>query len=179
MSYITYLQTEDLLRKHPMLKALLANLQVELSTVYAAGIDWAGSEEEILYSLSIGNRVLTDMPFVNSPTPGNKETGIIAVDTREREYRRTIKDIMAEINIIGPAVEQITYALKCLTIDEQELLQDSYWQNKTLKQLRAKCCLGTTQVKENRRKAIYKLVKVLRITQEQYQFCVEMLKGEN
>lgn len=177
MPYIKYPQVEELLKSYPLLKALLANLQREYRTVYEADVDWLGAEFEVMYSKIVGNHVLTDIPFGGHKSPGDKETGIIS-DAPGKEHKSAMRDIMADINLVWNVVDQMDNAFKCLTDDEQELIRDFYWQKRTIKQLRDKFHIGNSQVRRNKREAIEKMVKVLRITFGQYEFCKKQIEDE-
>jgi hypothetical protein len=171
MTYIGYPQIEELLRKYAMLKALLSNLQVELSSIYASGRDWVGTQDDYLYTMSVGNKVLSDMPAV-FPNPGDKATNIIATDGLGEEYHALMNEIMKEINTVWSVIERVDGALKGLAERERQIVTDFYREGQTWKEICATMMLPESFVKEIRKKAIEKMVKLSRITAEEYDFCV-------
>jgi len=174
MDYINYLQVEELLRKYPQLKSLLQNLQLELEKFCRTGITDTLSEEDILYSLAIGNRILSDMPQI-FPLPGEKMTNIIEVKDRIIQ-NEVIKDLIKIINTIGEVVEKVANALKYLPVDSQSVVFQFYCERKTWKQLIDKLNEEQNPLKKRRKEAIYQIVSVLRVTKEQYEFCMNYVK---
>ena len=178
MTYIGYPQAEDLLRKLPRLRILLSGLENELRTLYVQGNDFMGSKEEILYSLAICNRVLTDMPF-GSPSPGDKVNNIIA--NYEKDLARELRDTGAEINdeiiLVSGVIKLIQDALSNLSAEEKEILRHKYQENKTWKELVRAFNVDEGTLKHKRRRAIEKMVEggQLKITMEQYESCLSLL----
>ena len=114
--YIDYKHLSILLSKFLQLKALLRNLQLEFEGLTtktdASNAEGAITEDEILYTLSIGNRILTDMPH-SQPEPGAKMTNIII---RKDILAQTLpRELMQVIYTIGEVVEKMTVALNGLT----------------------------------------------------------------
>jgi predicted DNA-binding protein (UPF0251 family) len=181
LAYIGYTQAEDLLRKLPRLRTLLSGLENELRTLYVQGNEFMGSKEEILYSLAICNRVLTDMPF-GSPSPGDKVNNIIANYEKDlaRELRDTGKEISDEIILVSGAIKVIQDALFNLTTEEKEILRLKYMENKTWKELVRAFDIDEGTLKHKRRRAIEKMVEggQLKIKTDQYQSCLKLLGVE-
>lgn len=171
MTYINYPHIEELLRKYAMLKALLGNLQVELSSIYAGGRDWLGTKEEYYEAMSLGNKVLSDMPAV-FPNPGDKATNIIATDGLGEEYHALLKEVMKEINTVARVIERIDGALKGLTERERQVVVAFYCEGETWKQICGDMALEERLIRMIRAQAVEKMVKLSRITQEEYAFCV-------
>ena len=174
MDYIKYIQVEELLRKYPQLKSLLQNLQLELEQFVRTGVTDTISEDDILYSLSIGNRVLSDMPQI-FPLPGEKMTNIIEAKDRIME-NRVIKDLIKDINVMGEVVEKVANALKSLPSEKYAIITQFYCEKKTWKQLADDIKLEDKPLKARRREAIYQIASVLRVTREQYEFCMDYVK---
>jgi DNA-directed RNA polymerase specialized sigma subunit len=175
MEYIKYPQIEELLKKYPSLKALLNNLQIELEKLWRYRRNSEISEEDILYSLAIGNRTLSDMPHVASHSPGDKELGIIEQKDRiiNKEY---VFALIADINEIGEVVEKITTSLRSLPADRQKILTLFYCEGKTWKDIANEMKIGRDTAKENRKEAISQIQTILRVTWEQYEYCLSKVK---
>jgi len=176
MSYIGYTQVEDLLRKYYLLKALLYNLQIELRKIWKTGNNDTISEEDILYSLAIGNKVLSDMPHAGSRASGDKELGIIL--TKDRIIGEDIREMFNAVDTIGEVVEKTTSALKGIPAEQSQILTEFYCQRKTWKDIATTMNMERDTLKERRRESIDTILKVLRITPEQWEFCLRKLEGK-
>jgi len=170
LNYIGYVQLEELLRHYLQLKALLKNLQFELEKLWQDGKNDTLSEDDILYSLSIGNRVLNDMPHA-TPSPGEKLTGIIQAKDRIIE-KEVIKEYILVINTIGEVIEKTTAALKSLPTEKQTIVTAFYFEGMTWGQISIEMHLERDALKERRKESLDKMLKVLRITRENYDFCM-------
>jgi len=176
--YIGKRQIEELIRNLPLLEALLKNLQLELKRIYALKPDEYISEEEILYALSIGNRVLSDIPRATDMTYGDKETRIIANNPVDKIYARTLKELINEISIIGEVVEKLNNSINGLTESQQYILRNFYKEGasrKTWKEIAADLDVNITKVKDERQGALEKISKVLRVDFKSYEFCMKQL----
>lgn len=175
MTYIVYPQIEELLKSYPKLKAYLKNLQIELERLYHEGANDNIKPDDILYSLAIGNRIMTDMPHA-MPSPGDKMTNIIF--SKDRIINDEMKNLMQKINTIGEVVEKTASALNCLTTQERQIIELRYFENMPWKDVlrKAENCLEVLQGKRIRRSAIEKMQPLLRVTPEQFKFCIERVK---
>ena len=182
MTYIAYPQAEELLKKLPRLRTLLSGLENELRTLYVQGIDFTGSKEEILYSLVVCNHVLSDMPFGGHANPGDKINSIIAdyEGNMARELRDTGKEINDEIILVSGVIKLMQDAVSNLSTEERDILKDKYWENKTWGDMAIKWSTDEGTVKYRRKRAIEKMVEggQLKITMEQFDFCVKQLDGK-
>jgi hypothetical protein len=171
-------ELKTLLAKYPMLKSLLGNLQIELQTVCTRGKEgMLGNKADILYALSLGNRVMTDMPGC-APSPGAKDTNIIANYKKivDAEYGNLIRELILEITNIGDVVEKITVGLKCLTEEQLTCVTEFYFRKRTWQQICDKLRMSKRNVKYLNEEGINELHPVVRISKEQYKYCMEQLK---
>lgn len=175
MTYITYPQAEELLKFYPKLKSYLKNLQIELEKLYHEGKNDNVSVDDILYSLAIGNRVMSDMPHA-MPSPGDKMTNIIIA--KDRINNEEIKKLIQTINTIGEVVEKLASALNCLTTQERQIIELRYFEVMPWKEIlkTSEVYIEERRAKEIRRAAIEKMLPLLRITPEQLEFCLERVK---
>lgn len=181
LEYIGYAQVEVLLQKLPRLRILLSGLEIELRTLYIQGNEFAGTKEEVLYSLAICNRVLTDMPFCES-SPGDKEVALLESYQKNiaHELRDIAREIHEEIIAISSVVDALQRALSQLSQADRDLLKDKYWEGKTWGEIAGTRHATEGNMKHRRRTAIEKIVegKQFKVTVDQYKFCMnELEKG--
>jgi hypothetical protein len=178
LDYISPPELKILLKKYPTLKAILGNLQIELQTVILRGKKGLlGSKSEILYALSLGNRVLSDMPRAE-PSPGGKTTNIIANYKKivDEEYANLIHELLFEINEIGGIVEKIMVGLQHLTEEQLTCINDFYFLGRTWQQVAD--TLRTSRenvVIKIHPQSIDQLLEAIRITKEECNYCMEQL----
>lgn len=178
MDYIGYRQIETLLKNLPILRTVLANLQIEYKTIYDAGKEWLGSEYDVFYTKMIGNHVLTDMPFCGDNNSGDKVINL-AVEGPYRDYEGALKEIMFGINTISLVIERIDEAInKQLNQEERDLIQDKFILRLSAKKMQKKYHLSREQIWRNRHKATELIASLTRISEEQYDFCMGQLEGK-
>lgn len=175
MTYITYPQAEVLLKAYPKLKSYLKNLQIELERLYHEGQNGSIDPDDILYSLAIGNRIMSDMPHA-MPSPGDKMTNIVFA--KDHIITDEIKGLMQAINTMGEVVEKTTSALTCLTAQERQIITLKYFEDMPWKDILRETdnCIGILQGKRIRRAAVEKILPLLRIKPEQLEFCIERMR---
>ena len=176
MERIGYPQVEELLKNYHTLKSYLLNLQTELATIYYGNNNEAISLDDILYSLSVGNRVISDMPH-GSPSPGEKVLNIIL--NKDRMINDEIRHLINAINTFGEIVEKIDNAYVTLNDAEKILIRCRYYERMRWKEIYSLPDWYYTEdfTWEIRRNAVEKLVLLLRIKPEQYVFCMKCIKG--
>lgn len=172
-SYIGLKETDKLLYKYPMLKALLVSLQIELESVYYEESTRALTEEEVLYALYFA-RELTDMPR-SAPRPGDKIINVIMAKDHimQEEYPRELVD---SIKIIGAVVKKTAWALSGLSQEEGKIIEMRYFEGKSWMEIESIINLAQTRLGEIRKNAVEKMLTVMHITQEQYEFCMARVK---
>jgi len=173
--YIKYPQAEELLKSYPKLKSYLKNLQIELERLYHEGKNDNIDPDDILYSLAIGNRIMSDMPHA-MPSPGDKMTNVIRA--KDRIISEEIRKLMQNILTIGEVVEKTTSALTCLTTQERRIIELKYFEDMPWKDILRETdnCIGILQGKRIRRAAVEKILPLLRIKPEQLEFCIERMR---
>lgn len=181
--YINYAQIEALLKALPMLKTLLGSLQIELNKLHRQGKarpDNPITEDEILEALTVGNRTLSDMPRSYS-TFDDKVNKVIAQKdkimeeiTGSRDDLAYLKrDLIKDIHAIAEVVEKVDTAISNLTPNQQYILEWVYKEGtsrKTWKDIAQDLNTYKLIVQKDRRAAIEKMEKVLRITVESYTY---------
>ena len=188
MNYITYSQVEELLRKVPLIQAYLKIKQREYSelVIESRTSPQKITRDEILQTLSYGNHVLSDMPHSFPVHPDDKILRIIQ-ETEEimeleelaNDYVPMLKKIQDEIKTVGIVENWIYNALMILPKVQRVILTDFYCKDKEWKSILNKLKIEITTAKRTRRKAIRKMLEAPKITQRQYQLCMEKLESEN
>ena len=183
IEYIKYPQAENLIKKLPLLESYLSNLQTELTMTYLKGRAGILSDEMVLYSLDVGNKILSDMPHA-APIAGDKMTNIIANKDKiiDKAYDETIKEINEETLRIKEIVDKMNFAIRCLTENQQYVIEWCYKDGssrRTWVQIASDLNVPKRTVQDERRNAIEKIVKVSRITMWLYNYAIEKIeKGE-
>ena len=178
MTYITYPQAEELLKSYRKLKSYLKILQIELERLYYEGKNDDINPDDILYSLAIGNRVMTDMPHA-MPSPGDKMTNIILA--KDRINNEEIRNLIQIILTIGEVVEKTTSALTCLTTQERQIIEFRYFEDMPWKEniKTTKIYIEERHARQIRRESIEKILPLLRVTPEQFEFCMERVRKDD
>ena len=179
MTYITYLETEELLRKLPMLRTLLANLQLNYKTIYEAGPEWCGTEYDVFYTKIVGNHEISDMPFGGHANPGDKLNNIVA-DGPNRDYEKALKELMSSINLVVLVIDRIDYAMdvkqKNISQSERDIIEDRFFLRLHSKKLQIKYDMGRMQIWRKIREITERIASLIQISVEQYEGCMKMLE---
>lgn len=173
---------KDLLRMYPQLKALLLNTQEELKRIIAEGENFIGGDALILEALELGNRELSDMPFSPSkPAPGRKETEII-VTYKDRKYSMvhdTQQELAQEIIKLREVVRKIEHAYACLSRDQKIIIEKKYCEALEWEEVASKIHLTKRKAQNLHGVALQRMIPVLRITRQSYEWCCKRLDADN
>ena len=87
---------------------------------------------------------------------------------------------MTDINTIGEVVEKISNTLEYLTTQEKQIIEFKYFESMVWKDIlkTTKAFVEERQAKQQRRVAIEKMLPLLRITTEQFEFCIRKVKKD-
>ena len=173
MPYIGYSDVEALLRDYRSLKSLLYNHQIELQRIWRDPQNSDINENDILYSLTIGNKVLSDMPHITR-SPGDKEISII--DRKDKMIQGEIRDKIQTINTIGEVIEKLESAMRSLSLEKQAIITDFYFEGWTWGEIAGKMASERDALRDRRKDAIRQIVSIIRVTKEQFAFCVNKLE---
>lgn len=174
LEYIGYSQIENLLSQYTALRALLDNLKIETNRIYREHKTGQYTEDDILYSMAVGNHVLTDMPAAYGASPGDKELRII--HAKDKLMAEMMGDNLNDINVIGETLDMLTGALMMLPAEDRRILTGKYCENMTWKQIAIELCAERETLIKKRRAAIERLQTVLRVTADQYDHCIKMIE---
>lgn len=167
--YIGYKEVDKLLYKYPSLKALLHSIQVELERIYMELPPAELSEEDVLHAIYFA-RELSDMPHA-APSPGAKELNAILEKDRVMKLEWP-RQLMEEKLIIGEVVAKISGALAVLSLDAKNVIDLYYWQRKRWNEIQDMIGLSPSRLGGIRQDSVNKMMPVLRVTVEQYEFCI-------
>lgn len=173
MGYVRYKQIEVLLSQYAVLRGLVDNLKIEVNRIQRGSKTRQFTEDEILYSMAVGNHSLSDTPAAYA-SPGDKETRIILA--KDKIMDEMINNNINDINVIGETLDMLTDGLMSLPVEDRKILVGKYTENKTWKQLSMELCIERDPLIKKRRSAIERLQKILRVTDEQYDYCMERIE---
>jgi|GEM_PF-6311585 Sigma-70, region 4. len=167
--YIGYIEVEELLKKLSRLKILLLSLELEMKNLYIQAQDFVGSKDDILYSLAVCNRVLSDVSL-GKTAPGDKINNIIFNYEKKlnAECLKAGQEIYSEILVVGGVVSLMQQALYNLNETEREVLISFYFEKRTWKEISSSLGIELTQAKVRRKHAIEVMLEGLRISHDNY-----------
>lgn len=174
MNYIGYKELDKLLYKLPQLRAKVQNLRIELAKLQTEGMEQE-LQDDILYSLYIGNRELTDMPHGSSPNPVDKLLRAIQRKDRiaEELYPRDLVDMCI---VLADAVNKIEIALQCLEDREKFIIELKFFHGKEFKEISEIVLLNPSKCGDAKKIALEKIAGVLHMEAEQYSYCMEQVR---
>lgn len=177
---IGYPQVETLIRRLGNLRTLLESLEVELTNLYLKDTEFIGSKDDVLYSLAVCNKVLSDMPF-GSPSPGDKVTSIIAnyENNLRNEVKDISKDIASEIKIIADVIKLMQRALSELNTKDKFVISSFYFEKKTWKEIGSSLGIDADMAKLLRRDCLNAMLTGLKIPLADFGVCMMLLEREN
>jgi len=139
-----------------------------------------GTAEDYIYSMVIGNKVLSDMP------PAGKisdSTGNIAENYRKlmKYDRKTVKrEINIDIIEVSLVISKLQIAYRRLSFLQRRVLELYYWQELSWKEIAEALkhddlYYSVRQIQERRRTGIEKMTGVLMVTIEAYEYVVGLV----
>lgn len=176
MAYIGYLQVGKLFENHNVIQGLTGSLQAELE----AFIKQDSSEDERLYSMSIGNRDLyQDVPITSRPVPGQRMTAVVADyhSIIADQDRQAIREIITDIKTVQVTLEKLSTAMTCLTDDQMQVIDLCFLQGKTTGQISWRITKTDSSTRRIRKQALELIAKVCRISLEHYNRIMELIEG--
>jgi len=192
LTYITYPQTETLLKNYRQLIASLKAWKLKFEKdLLKTNEDGTFTSDEILYTRFVGNHLLSDMPFGGHGNSGDKVLSTILIkdkiieETPDEKVQITMRPLAKPIIAVAEILTRLEIARESLPDQEQTLIEMFYYRGLTWKELISSgiFCVELAQIKNIRRDAIEQMVKKLQdphdpITQEQFEFCMGQLKRE-
>lgn len=181
--YTNYIQTENLIKSWLDIKFTKESLAVELNKFIVQSLDYEEIDSSI-YSQSIGNKVLGDIPTAQGRiSDSTGDTAIRYQRVIHNQYTTSLEWIQEELNLISLVDEKLDIGFRRLSCSQQKILNFFYLENKTwaetLEGLNAeKCFITKQQAQRQRRDGIYKIQRISKITIDAYLKVIELLGVE-
>jgi len=181
IEYITYNQTENLVKHWNTLQGIRESLKMEVVS-FTTNIN-QNELDDYIYTKMIGNKVLSDTPPSGkiSDTTGN--TAISYKDILDSEMCDTIECIGKEKFRIDLVSEKLEISYQRLTKTQLQILKLFYWENKTWKEVLEEMkinhqFISKQQAQLQRRNALSKIQKISKITTDNYNFVMDLVEVE-
>lgn len=181
VEYISYIQTEDLLKVWSTIQGIKESLDRELSLYkYTSKM---GSADDYIYTKVIGNKVLSDTPPLGKISDNTGNTAINIENMWNEDMRSIKKRLMEEKFCIDLVNDKLEIAYRRLSLIQQKILKLFYLENKTwaevLEELKAeKYFFSKQQAQLQRRNGIYKIQSISKITVETYVSVIKLVEVE-
>lgn len=176
--YISYIQTEKLFQAWPLIQGIKESIEKELELINQTQLE----EDEYIYTKTIGNKELSDMPKPSGNI--SDTTGNMAVADIKRIIRKDIQEtrerLLEEKFYIEMVDDKLNIAFKRLSRVQQRVLTLFYHENKTwaevLDELKQdKYYLSKHQAQIKRRHALEKIQQISKITVEMYEYVMDLV----
>ncbi len=182
VEYISYIQTENLLKVWPTIQGIKESLGRELS--FYEYTNKMGSANDYIYTKVVGNKEISDLPMGKGTT--SDSTGDIAINIEKMwdKDMQSIKDELFEEKFCIELVDdKLDIAFRRLPFIERKILEYFYIQNKTwaevldeLKKERNYMSRQKAQLK--RRRAIERVQSISKITVDMYLQVMDLVEVE-
>ena len=178
MELIRYLQAEELLKTHTVFKALLESLKIELQS--SLNKENFESDNDTISTMSLGSKGYDLVPPQKLSSLTSDKTGNIActyTNRRIKDQESIIEEIKNDIMQIEEVLLKLDIGIKSLNSRRQEVVKKFYIENLTWKEVCKSMNLEKRYLQNERRKGIECLIKVSRITVEQYQSAMNKINA--
>lgn len=175
--YIRYHEAERLFIMYPVLKSMLESLQICLQT----SIERDSLDEDI-YELCVGSHAGS----TSIPTVGNisDKTGNVAINYN-KNLKITQKELKRDILLLSSVIQRINVARHSFSKLQAIILESYYWGERetwqgVVNEIKEKSpyTISIRQAKEERKKAINKIVSTSKITIDDYNLVLKLNEGE-
>lgn len=182
MNYIRYQEAEKLFQMWPLLEAIRGSSLLELEA--AGAKESIGTDEDYIYNLAIGNKVMSDMPFATTNEISHPTENIACNYPKimKNDLRSIRKEIKEEILQLWLVDEKLKLAYKTLSPIQQHILKLYYWDKKTWSETledikKEKLFCSKSQAQKHRKDGIEKIAMVSKITMEMYTDILKIVEG--
>lgn len=180
VEYISYNQTEELVKKWPIIQGIKESLTIELERLSKAS---KSEVDDYIVTKVAGNKFLSDLPSVGqiSDTTGN--IAISYQQVIEHDYINTLEAIMKEKLLIELVDDKLNVAYRRLPFVQQRIVQLFYLENKTWRDTlnalnKDKIFFNKQQAQRQRRIAIERIRSISKITVDMYKQVMELVEVE-
>lgn len=169
---------ENLLRFYPCIGRQIKQLELSLRQLSI------NDRDEIIYSLVVGNKALTGMPF---PSVGNTsdKTAKVALNYTElikNTNNKAIVEVIREIEFLNNTMEKIELALEGLPTLWKKTIEGKYFSEpeKTWSEIEKDCKrkIEKRTLQKYRKNAVSRIQKNLRMPESIYVKVYSLLKGD-
>lgn len=182
IEYISYIQTENLLKSWPIIQGVKESLTLEIQAL-GDGVN-QDEEDDYIYTQVVGNKVLSDIP----PAVGkiSDTTGNISASYKQvmkHDYYSTLKAIREDKFCIELVDDKLDIAFRRLSFIERKILECFYLKNKTwaevLEELKKeRNYMSRQKAQLERRKAIERVQSISKITVDMYLQVMDLVEVE-
>ncbi|OZV12314.1 hypothetical protein CIW83_09450 [Tissierella sp. P1] len=181
VEYISYIQTENLIKVWPTIQGIKESLDRELSLYeYTNKI---GSANSYIYTKVIGNKVISDIPPSGKISDTTGDTAVNIENMWDKDMKSIKNSLLEEKFCIDLIDDKLNIAFRRLSQMQQKILKLFYLDNKTwaevLEELKVeKYFLSKQQAQFQRRNGIYKVQSISKITVESYLQVMKLVEVE-
>jgi hypothetical protein len=181
VEYISYIQTENLIKAWPTIQGIKESLGRELS--FYEYTDKMGSANGYIYTKVIGNKVLNDMPHSGKLSDSTGDTAVNIENMWTEDMKSMKNRLMEEKFCIELVDDKLNIAFRRLSLIQQKILKYFYLDTKTwaevLEELnKEKHFLTKQQAQAHRRRAIEKMQSISKITVDSYLQVMKLVEVE-
>lgn len=180
MDFIRYHETEQLYEAWPYLQDLLENLSLDIMAAKAKGS--MGTADEYIYTMVIGNKVLSDMPPTGRLSDSTENVAEKYRKVMACDRKKVNSEIGSDIVEVSIVISKLEIAYRRLAFIQRKVLELYYWEDHTWKEIAEilkedKIYYSIRHIQDKRRTAIEKMTSILKITVETYGRVMKMVEG--
>ena len=169
MSFVNYEHVEILLYNYETLCTWLEILRIDLRAVSDKRV--LGDDDDIITAETFKGRSYSHIPL---RTAGNisDPTGDIAVKykkTAGKQAKQLEEEIKKDIFLVVDTIEKINVSMRCLSSLQRDIVKKYYFARCTWSDISSLYNIAERTAQAERRKAIRKIVKIIRIPVELYE----------
>ncbi len=172
MQFIQFNEIETLLKNYRHLKGLIQTLRLEIKRV------WGIPEDDFIETAMFKKTQPDDIKIFSKGQTSDK-TGNIAVSYKrqmEIETNQLLRKLKSELLLISTVVGKIEIAYKTLPEEMQQIIKLRYYENFVSGQIEQKLHLSKYQLNERRKQALKQMRITSRITMDDYNEGIKILK---
>jgi len=170
--YIREFELEWLLKNYTNLQGLLEELNFEARTVKS---ERPGDDDEIYSRVTKHN--VDGMPFATCRI--TDRTAAAAVDRMKtaRELKKAIREVQNDIILVDIILSKLSIGLRTLHTQEQVLIEEKYFKGRTWKEISHVMKYDTRTISRYKDNALEKVMKITRISLDDYSKIKNLLEG--
>lgn len=180
VEYISYIQTENLIRAWPTIQGIKESLSIELKALESKNSD---EKDDYILTQAIGNKVVSDIPPSGKISDTTGDIAASYLQVIEHDYYITLESIKKEKFCIELVDDKLNIAYRRLSLVQQKILKLFYLEKKIWAEVldelkKEKCFYSKQQAQAQRRYAIEKVQTISKITVETYVSVMKLVEVE-